>query len=42
MFSTDSTAERIYKFSGKYVIISVASKYLEVLIPRKHTVSSLT
>lgn len=33
--------ERIYKFSGKHVVILVASKYYEMLTLRKHITSSL-
>ena len=36
MFSTESTVERIYKFSEKHVKILVASKYYEILTPGKH------
>lgn len=35
MLSTESTVERIYKFSEKHIIISVASKYYEIVTPRK-------
>lgn len=36
MLSTGSTVERIYKFCEKHIIISVASKYYEIVTPRKH------